>query len=224
MEPTINTPRLTAEDEAVNKMVDKMLEAMRPDITNFVRDVRGYVPNYRCTPGELEALGEKRKFIPKSLFSIMQYWSSNVSSDCVPVRYNPETGKREFLASRRKQRPWMDQYFMIGGRIAPNQTSKSNLVLILGGRELKVEITEGSLNEIGEFRCWNPEAQGELNYGWWSLQNVYSFELMHSSAAVFEAGDGLTTDFKWFSEIPADFCPEFRRILVAPGLAFPEAA
>lgn len=181
-----------------------------------------YVPNYHATPAELAAFAKERTRIPDEVYPTVQYWSQTATSDCVPVRFNPETRKREFLVSRRTQRPWKDQYFMIGGRILPGETSQSNLVKILEKRELGIRVSPESLLFVGEFSCWNPESQTESNQGWWSLQRVYTFEIKDAGLK-FTSGDGLTGDFRWFHEIPADFPFEFKRILTAPGLAFEEA-
>ncbi len=171
-------------------------------------------PIYNPTPEQLKALMEERKFVPKEIYPLVQYWSNAPTSDYIPVRTSPTTGRREFLTARRIEPPWKDEFFLLGGRIPGGHTSRSNLDLVVK-RELGVALKPDGATFLGEFPCWNPQSQRGTNHGWWSIHHAYIVELDGTEFT----GDGLVDRFQWFENIQEDFPEEFSRALRAAGFS-----
>lgn len=116
-------------------------------------------PRYNLTADQLAEVMKARKFIPADppeLYPTIRHWSNTPTSDFVCVRI--VNGVREFLLTRRAERPWMGEWFVPGGRRAPGvhpvESCQQNF-----RRELGFVPDKSIIEFVGWVPLLNPEDQ-----------------------------------------------------------------
>ncbi len=161
-------------------------------------------PFYDADEATREAVRAQMKWIPVPAMPDTQHFGVTSTADFIVVcRFD---GVLHFLGSRRKERPWKNEYFLKGGRIEAGETSKAALIRVVK-REIGLDLDGLGYEYLGEFPTLNPESQCAPNRPWWSLWHLYVVEL-ESVPEKFE-GDGSVGEHKWFSRIPRNFPKPF---------------
>ena len=195
--------------EKISLVVDASAMPMNPEFSDRLG------PFYDADAAIREVIRQQMKCIPTPAMPDTQHYGVTSTADFIVVcRIN---GVLHFLGSRRKERPWKNEYFLKGGRIEAGETSVTALARVVK-REVGLDLDDLGHEYFGEFPTLNPESQCEPNRPWWSLWHLYVVEL-ESVPEKFE-GDGSVGDHKWFSRIPRNFPKPFADALRLAGFEF----
>lgn len=167
---------------------------------------------YAATPEQLAAYRDLRRFVPSSVFDLVRAWSANPTADFVCVRNLK--GKREFLLTRRVERPWAGQWFIPGGRIAAGRHPKEGLKANCK-RELGFIPEDAQIQFLDWHPILNPESQsgGEPYF---TQMNVFLVNLSEDDCKRLTL-DLTASQMAWFSTIDSAFPQPVIEILTKAG-------
>lgn len=169
---------------------------------------------YTASKKAIETLKEERSFIPQELFPTIRKWSNTPTADFICVR--TRNGVRQFLLTKRAEKPWIGEWFIPGGRIAPGVHPIQGCIENCA-RELSFIPKEENIHFVGWLPFLNPEDHhgGEAYF---TQMTCFIIETEEEDLLKIEY-DHTAQDAAWFDRIEKEFLPDVKQVLIMAGFS-----
>ncbi len=167
---------------------------------------------YTASERDLDVLQNERRFIPDEVFGLVRKWSNTPTADFLPTRV--VDGVKQFLLTRRAERPWIGEWFIPGGRIPPGRKATQGCER---NCERELGFTPDSMRFVDDYPLLNPECQhGGDPY--FTLMNLFEIPITEQQANAIKR-DKTAKEMKWFAKIEPHFPTPMKEILAKIGFS-----